>query len=306
MFCRFCGQEIEDNSKFCNKCGKLMDAENMKPVELRVHKGISKKLIIPLGILSVVVLIVLFVYNSMFGVTVVNKQVEAVSVVVLKDIIHTKSANASIIIEGSINTNKLGNQTINCEIVNGAFTISKKVTIRVVDTQDPVITGPKTVTVPVGKSFNPEEYFTVEDFEEDLVQKIEVLSDVDLSSEGSKEVTLKVVDSSGNKGELTVTVKVIKLTSNEEKVLAAIKQYLADGYPKSSVLSSAWIMKTSGATNGVDYYVELTSDKIYAIYTDGSVSEYTVSDCGGSMMHELMLYAVIYDGTAVSTSKLVN
>ena len=309
MFCRYCGQEIEDNSKFCNKCGKSVDAKNAVEkgeIKPKVQKVGSKKLILLLGGAVALALLALFIYHSMFGLTITSNRIEAGSIVVLKDIINTKSPNASVVVKGDINTDKLGTQTVKCKVVNGVLSVSKKVKLSVVDTEKPIITGPQSIVVPIGETFKPEEYFSVEDFEKDLAKKIKVASNVNVNSEGSKKVTLEVEDSSGNKGEMLVTIKVVKLTTNEEKVLTAIKQYLLDGYSKNSLLSSVWIMKASGGTNGVDYYVQLTSDKIYAFYSNGSVSEFTVSDCGGTTMHDLMLYAIKYNGSTVSTSKLIN
>lgn len=157
-----------------------------------------------------------------------------------------------------------------------------------------------------GQDFDPGLYYTVDDFEDNLQEKIKVRPLVDTKTEGKKEVELSVKDSSGNEGKLSVTVNVLNLTTNEEKVLAAINQYIADGNSIDSVLSSAWVMKTSGGSNGVDYYVEVASNVLYAIYYSGEISEFTVIDCGGATMHELMVYAVHYNGTRVNTSKLIN
>ena len=44
MFCKYCGSEIEDNSKFCEKCGKKLDeavpaAEAESPVKKKKSKN---------------------------------------------------------------------------------------------------------------------------------------------------------------------------------------------------------------------------------------------------------------------------
>ena len=44
MFCKYCGSEIEDNSKFCEKCGKKLDeAVPAAEAESPVKKKKSKK-----------------------------------------------------------------------------------------------------------------------------------------------------------------------------------------------------------------------------------------------------------------------
>ena len=44
MFCKYCGSEIEDNSKFCEKCGKKLDeAVPAAEAESPMKKKKSKK-----------------------------------------------------------------------------------------------------------------------------------------------------------------------------------------------------------------------------------------------------------------------
>lgn len=33
MFCRFCGKEIEDNSKFCNYCGNKLEVDDIEIIK---------------------------------------------------------------------------------------------------------------------------------------------------------------------------------------------------------------------------------------------------------------------------------
>ena len=65
MFCKYCGSEIEDNSKFCEKCGKKLDeavpaAEAESPVK---KKKFKKKWII----LAVAVVLVVVVLAAVIG-----------------------------------------------------------------------------------------------------------------------------------------------------------------------------------------------------------------------------------------------
>ena len=60
MFCKYCGSEIEDNSKFCEKCGKKLDeAVPAAEAENPVKKKKSKKKWIILAVAAVLVVVVL-------------------------------------------------------------------------------------------------------------------------------------------------------------------------------------------------------------------------------------------------------
>ena len=60
MFCKYCGSEIEDNSKFCEKCGKKLDeAVPAAEAESPMKKKKSKKKWIILAVAAVLVVVVL-------------------------------------------------------------------------------------------------------------------------------------------------------------------------------------------------------------------------------------------------------
>lgn len=304
MVCKHCGNEIEDGSIFCSKCGKSQvgDRESHK----QGKKRIKPVLISMVGIVIVIVTVVVLISRSMTAVDIVNTSVEAGSIVNTKDIITAKSDSASVTIDGEIDTSQLGMYEISYNVSNGIFHLNKTILISIVDTTSPIIAGPEKLTMIAGQEFIPGDYYTVTDFEKNLAGNIVITPEIDTEKEGMQNVTLSVTDSSGNKGDLQVEVYVLNLTTNEEKVLQAINQYIADGNSKNDILESAWVMKTSGGSNGVDYYVEVADNVLYAIYDSGTVSEFTVTDCGGTTMHELMVYAVHYDGTIVNTSKLLH
>ena len=244
-------------------------------------------------------------YRYLTDVMVIKEKVEAGSLVTLKEIVRGRSENTSISMNGTIDTGTLGEQTVFLTIRNGPIRTYKEIRVAVVDTKAPEISGPESLTVTSAKDFDPSESYVVDDFEKDLAKSIRVVPELDLTKEGLQEVTLKVKDSSGNVGELPVEIQVLKLSTEEEKVLTAINQYLADGHDEDTVLDTAWVMKTEGAENGVDYYVEVAENVLYALYFSGKVSEYTIFDCGSVLMHDLMVYAVHYNGTTVKTGKLL-
>ena len=61
MKCKKCGYEIDDNQKFCIRCGEPVSADNT------VHKKSKKKIIIPIVAVCAVLLIVIIVAVSNSG-----------------------------------------------------------------------------------------------------------------------------------------------------------------------------------------------------------------------------------------------
>lgn len=305
MYCKYCRAEIKDGSAFCSACGKTQkETEKTKP---------KKKLLKVLGVVVLGVAVVgvslLFAYKSMTEVEILCDTVEAGSIIKTDDLVKAKSSSASISIQGEIDTNRLGEYVVDCNVANGIFKGKKTLTVAVSDTKAPVIKGPDKISIILGKEFVPEDYYKVEDFEDNLAAEISDSSGVDCDKEGEQEVTLTASDSSGNVGTLDVTVNVLKLTLGEELALMAINQYLADGKSADNVMPNVWVMKTSRTSdsdNDIDYYVQVAKNVLYAIHDDGTVSEFTALDCGGDEMFELMVFATQYNGKFVSSSNLVN
>lgn len=312
MFCRFCGATIEDESLFCNKCGRSLTEESNtdhvnqseKTKTISTYKPHRKTIIISGSIVAFICLII-FLFFHMTGIKVIKEYVDAGSVVNTNDIIKTNSKNAYLTIENDIDTSKLGKLPVFCTVNNGILKRSQTVYITVIDALKPEVNGPDSISVISGKNFEIIDYYEIRDFDKNLT--ISLNPTVDTAVEGKSDVVLSVMDSSGNETQKNITINVIKLNTNEEMALKAINKYIADGNDESNIKGSIWVMKTaSTATNGVDYYVEVVDNVLYAIYDNGDVSEFTEIDCGGEFMHEAMVFAVHYDGSTVSTSKLLN
>lgn len=267
-------------------------------------KGASKIPVIVLSAIVCIVAIALILFRVLTGVSIASKTVETESVVTTKDLVKAKSSSATVTIEGEVDTSVLGDNKLCYTVKNGLLKATKEFHVQVVDTTVPVISGPSIVNLVLGKEFDPSGYYTIDDFEKDLEDKIEVTPVVDVNSEVTQNVILSVKDSSGNEGTLVISVKKLKWTKNEEAALSAINQYIADGKPEDQILPSVWVMKTVGAVNGMEYYVEVANYVLYAIYSSGKVSEFTAIDCGGTTLHELMVYAVELNGTTVNSKKL--
>lgn len=308
MFCMYCGKEIADGSSFCQNCGKsVIESALERPVKSRTtSRGNKRKLVIIGGLCTVIVLGILLIFNNLLGIKVISKTVEAGSVFEVDKVLATVGKNAVIVVDDEIDTDTLGESSIKCTVTNGIFKTCRTISLQVVDTKAPTIKGPKSISIIAGDKFMPTDFYKVTDFEKGLEKKIVTEPSIDTNSTGKQNIKLEVEDSSGNKGTLDIAVNILKLTPEEKVVMQAINQYIADGYDTASIRTCAWIMKTEGATNGVDYYVVLKSDMIYAVYDNGTAKEITIYDTEGEDMHELLICAVEYDGETVITDKLIN
>ena len=304
MICKYCGATINDESNFCNRCGSKVLKPSKKPPQKIKKKKIIYKIIFLSTVLSI--LLIFALYFCMTSVEMVNKNIEAGSIITSKDIIKPRMKSATIAISGNVNTSALGKNNLRYTVQNGFFKRSKNFYINVVDTTSPKIVGPNSLVLFVGQKINLLDYYSVEDFEPNLNEKIVINGTVDTSFVGTKNLTLSVKDSSENEGKLSVVVKVLALTENEKAVLKVINQYIEDGNSKQSILSHAYILKAYGSVDGIDYYVEVANNVIYAITYSGDIYEFSVALCGGTTLHDWLLYAVRYSGSTVSTEKLLN
>lgn len=312
MFCTNCGCEIKEESVFCPKCGKrISDIEKRQDISNTGRKGLSKRtmrLLVPLIIVLLAVsTVVIIVYNVMTGVKVVNNKVEAGSIVQTKDIIIPRSSNGIIRFQNDIDTGKLGQQAVYYTIENGILSFNRHIEIEVVDTTAPIINGSENVKIQKGELFNPADFYSVTDFDTGLESSIVVIPEVNVNIVGSNKVQLSAKDSSGNIGLLDITVQVIELTADEQLALKAINKYAENNGSTDGVASTVIVYKTDAAgTNGVDYYVEINSDILYAIYDDGEIKPFTAKEAQSQLILDLLFMAVEMDGTEVSSSKLVD
>ncbi len=311
-YCKYCGELIDSLSIFCKKCGKRQDIEqpdhgdrnNVSSRNMFWTKRIIVLVIILLCALATASFIVF--YNAT-AVKVSTNIIEAGSIVNYQDLIIPKSNYATVQIHGYIDTALLGDYKVDCEVTNGIFHAKKQFVFSVIDTQEPVIVGPEKIKIPSGKTFDASEYYKVEDFESGLEQSIVTNPTVDSNTLGTSYVVLSVSDSSGNIGKQYISVDVTKLSIEEEKALIAINQFVADGNSRSEVNSYVYVYKTGEiGTNGVDYYVLITDSRLYALYYDGSVREFTFLDAQEIYVYDLLVYAVKKEGKKVTTSSIIS
>lgn len=302
MYCRFCGKEIEDESVFCKHCGKKME-ETATDEDFKTNRKVSLRRKILIGVIGAFVILLIsatLLGYKLLGTKIVKNTIEAGSDFDIRDYVHTVSKNAIIVEnDSSLNTSKIGKHQIAYSVKNGSLSIHRKMQVKVVDTTKPVITGMEKVIIGKGEEFDPENYYQVKDIESSLNKNIKVSPEIDSYKEGKNSVELSVKDSSGNIGKLKVTVVVADLSEDEQNVIKVINQYNGE-----NVGDVTWGIGYAAvdAVNGVQAYVYLPTDIIYAIYATGDIKKYTEMDAGSETMFQLLEYAILEYGTNVNLS----
>lgn len=76
MFCKYCGNEVAENTKFCTKCGKpiVNEAVQNKVHTLEIIRSKNKKSKKPYVIIGVLVIIVCLLVGGVFGYSKISSQ----------------------------------------------------------------------------------------------------------------------------------------------------------------------------------------------------------------------------------------
>jgi hypothetical protein len=117
-----------------------------------------------------------------------------------------KDYTDDVIVTGSVNSNALGTYPLTLSLTAEGLTITKQITVQVVDTTPPVISGPTNVRLFVGEAYQSQ--LTVTDNVDVSVVLTQVTS-LDTSSAKVTEIVWQAVDASGNVSTLTQTVNVV-------------------------------------------------------------------------------------------------
>ncbi|EAF4459211.1 DUF5011 domain-containing protein [Listeria monocytogenes serotype 1/2a] len=116
---------------------------------------------------------------------------------------------SSQITSSSINTDQLGNQSIQVEVTNHGVTASKTVTVDVIN-DAPALSGLESKTIYLNDTFDKLQGVKANDTEEgNLTDKIQVEGEVDLETPGEYTLHYTVVDRFGAEDKQTITIKVI-------------------------------------------------------------------------------------------------
>jgi hypothetical protein len=117
-----------------------------------------------------------------------------------------KDYTDDVIVTGSVNSNALGTYPLTLSLTAEGLTITKQITVQVVDTTPPVISGPTNVRLFVGEAYQSQ--LTVTDNVDASVVLTQVTS-LDTSSAKVTEIVWQAVDASGNVATFTQTVNVV-------------------------------------------------------------------------------------------------
>ncbi|MBC1572769.1 DUF5011 domain-containing protein [Listeria sp. FSL L7-1426] len=116
---------------------------------------------------------------------------------------------SSQITSSSINTDQLGNQTIQVEVTNHGVTASKTVTVDVIN-DAPALSGLESKTIYLNDTFDKLQGVKANDTEEgNLTDKIQVEGEVDLETPGEYTLHYTVVDRFGAEDKQSIVIKVV-------------------------------------------------------------------------------------------------
>ena len=123
-----------------------------------------------------------------------------------------KKITNKIKVKGKVSNEKIGTYKVQYSVHYLFFDKKKTRTVKVVDTEAPVITlkGKNEVSIYVGEDYTEEGYEVSDNYDKDLDKKVKVTSNVDKEKEGTYEILYEVEDSSHNKASVTRKVTVEK------------------------------------------------------------------------------------------------
>ena len=117
-----------------------------------------------------------------------------------KNVLRKKDNKTNIEIEGNVDVTKLGKYDIKIVASRKKKHISRKVAVKVVDTQAPVISlsGDTEITLEAGSNYEEAGFFAVDNYDGDITDKVETSAEVDTYTTGDTTIVYSVKDSSGN------------------------------------------------------------------------------------------------------------
>lgn len=135
-----------------------------------------------------------------------------------KAILNENDVSENIIIEGKVDTAKVGEYKLTYTVFNSKKEKSNTIE-RIVSVQDkvaPTITlkGKNEVTIYVGNTYKDSGCTANDNYDGDITNKVTITGEVDTKKEGTYTINYEVEDSSGNKAQTTRKVVVKKKTSS--------------------------------------------------------------------------------------------
>ena len=117
-----------------------------------------------------------------------------------KNVLGKKDNKTDIEIEGNVDVTKLGKYDIKIVASKKKKHISRKVAVKVVDTQAPVISlsGDTEITIEAGSNYEEAGFSAVDNYDGDITDKVDTSAEVDTYTKGDTTIVYSVKDSSGN------------------------------------------------------------------------------------------------------------
>ena len=156
-----------------------------------------------------------------------------------KNVLGKKDNKTDIEIEGNVDVTKLGNYDIKIVASRKKKHISRKVAVKVVDTQAPVISllGDTEITIEAGSNYEEAGFSAVDNYDGDITDKVETSAEVDTYTTGDTTIVYSVKDSSGNEAFTERVIHVedttapqISLTGGEVYYIRMGDTYSEPGY----------------------------------------------------------------------------
>ena len=308
--CEDCGYTISINSIRCPHCNKVFK----KYVDYNTRNSFVKKMAI--GAALVVFVAVIFAIDKNYTRIDIKKDTfEAGIKADISDYVKPYNSKTDIHFLTKLDTDKIGQQTIEYQISYGIINHKKSFKVNVVDTDKPVIEGPDQIEIIYGDDFSINEYYSVVDFQKDIGDYLVPKPSISSLEPGNHEVELTVADSSGNESSKKIKVYVQKLSNEEHLVLDCINMYEKNGGKPAKLGKNAYIYKVTKEDLGLEeigkyddlleYIILLESGDVYTKTKRGNIQWLDASYDYDSKI-EIYGFIAREFGEKVKISKFVN
>lgn len=173
----------------------------------------------------------------------------------------------------NLDTNILGETSIKYYIIIDDKEYSINRTIKVVDTTNPEIklNGNNTINILKGETYTDPGYSALDNYDGDITDKVEVISNLDNNKVGEYTITYSITDSSGNSSSVERNIivaepkKVVVVTNTEEKAVKPEVKPIsnADGVSKCKFTSNGFYIEGYKSSNN-DLKLILSSSEEYS------------------------------------------
>ena len=202
-----------------------------------------------------------------------------------KNVLGKKDNKTDIEIEGNVDVTKLGKYDIKIVASRKKKHISRKVAVKVVDTQAPVISlsGDTEITIEVGSNYEEAGFSAVDNYDGDITDKVETSAEVDTYTKGDTTIVYSVKDSSGNEAFTERVIHVedttapqISLTGGEVYYIRMGDTYNEPGYTAVDICDGDVTDKVSEVQRTVKVVAPMSDDAVnpgdkvvYLTFDDG-------------------------------------